>query len=84
MSMTLDWKVIDQIKLKKEFKFDNFKQAMDFVNKVAQVAEAQQHHPNITIDYNKVILELWTHSIGGISEKDYAMAEKINQLHHEG
>lgn len=78
--LTKSWEVIDNTKLKKDFNFENFKQAIEFVNKVAIIAEQEQHHPDISILYSKVVLKLWTHSIGGLSENDYIMAEKINNL----
>jgi 4a-hydroxytetrahydrobiopterin dehydratase len=60
--------------------FANFVSAMEFVNKVADVAEDAGHHPNISINYNEVILDLWTHSIGGLSENDFIVAARINQV----
>lgn len=67
-------------KLKKEFKFQDFKEAMDFVNKVAALAETENHHPDIHIFYNRVIIELWTHSVNGLSEKDFILAFKIEKV----
>jgi 4a-hydroxytetrahydrobiopterin dehydratase len=64
----------------REFKFKDFKAAMKFVNKVADCAEEQQHHPDFQIHWNRVKLVLWTHDIGGLSEKDFMMAAKINRL----
>lgn len=66
--------------LKKELIFSDFKHAMIFVNSLAYLAELEEHHPNITIKFNKVILELFTHSENGITEKDMLMAEKINRI----
>ncbi len=67
-------------KISKEYKFKNFVEAMGFVKKVAGVAEAEGHHPDIHISYNKVLLELSTHAIGGLSENDFILAAKINLL----
>lgn len=67
-------------KIRKQFKFDDFKGSMAFVNKVADIAEAEQHHPDIYIFYNKVQLDLFTHAVGGLSENDFIMAAKIDQL----
>ena len=53
---------------------------LDFVNKIGAVAEEEQHHPNITILYNKVRTTLSTHAIGGLSQNDFIMAAKIDQL----
>jgi 4a-hydroxytetrahydrobiopterin dehydratase len=74
------WQVIDQKKLSREFKFKNFVEAMAFVNKVAAIAEAEQHHPDVQIHYNKVTIELWTHAIGGLSENDFILASKLDAL----
>jgi 4a-hydroxytetrahydrobiopterin dehydratase len=66
--------------LVKEFSFDSFIFAVEFVNKIVPVAESMQHHPDIDIRYNKVMLRLMTHSEGKITEKDRELAEKIDEL----
>ncbi len=66
--------------IEKEFVFKDFKEAMKFVNKVAEIAESEGHHPGINISWNKVMLELTTHSIRGLSENDFIMAAKIDRL----
>lgn len=68
----------DQIK--RDFQFKNFKESMDFVNKVAAVAESEGHHPDIYIFYNKVNLSLSTHAAKGLTENDFILAAKINTL----
>lgn len=74
-----NWLLIgDQIK--RDFKFKNFKEAMDFVNDVAKIAEEEDHHPDIYIFYNKVNLSLSTHAVKGLSENDFILAAKINAL----
>lgn len=67
-------------KLRKQFKFENFKEAIAFVIKIADVAEEEGHHPDMYIFYNKVQIELFTHAVGGLSENDFIMASKINKL----
>lgn len=67
-------------KIQKEFEWSDFKEAMQFVNAIAEKAEEKQHHPEITIDYNKVIVTLWTHSVNGLTEKDSNLAEEIDHL----
>ena len=62
----------------KEFKFADFRQAMRFVNRVADAADAADHHPDIDIRYNRVAISLSTHSEGGITEKDFDLASKID------
>ncbi len=74
------WQVEEDKKIKKEFKFKDFKAAMGFVNKVAGLAEEEGHHPSIFISYNKVRITLTTHAIGGLSENDFIMAAKIDGL----
>ena len=66
--------------ISKEFQFKDFDKAMDFVNTVADIAEYEGHHPDITILYNKVILKLSTHAIKGLSENDFIVAAKINSI----
>jgi 4a-hydroxytetrahydrobiopterin dehydratase len=70
----------DEANISKKFIFDNFKSAMDFVNKVANIAEDEGHHPDICISYNKVTLALSTHSIGGLSENDFIIAVKVDKI----
>ena len=65
-------------KISKEFKFQDFIGAVDFVNRVADVAEMEGHHPDIEIHYNKVKITNWTHAIGGLSENDFILAAKID------
>ncbi len=74
------WDEVNGKKIEKRFKFKDFKEAMKFVNKVAVVAEKEQHHPDIEISYNKVKITLWTHSIGGLSKNDFILASKIDKL----
>ena len=66
--------------LEKEFKFKNFKEALDFTNKAGQLAERQGHHPDIYLAWGKVKIELWTHKIGGLHENDFILAAGIDRL----
>jgi 4a-hydroxytetrahydrobiopterin dehydratase len=66
--------------LHRTYTFDSFTDAIAFVNGVARLAESQNHHPDITINYRKVALTLTTHDAGGITEKDYVLAVSINGL----
>lgn len=75
-----DWKIIDNHKLEKEYAFVNFKHTMDFVNKVANLAEDEGHHPDMHVHYGKVVIELWTHAVNGLSENDFIMAYKIDKI----
>ncbi|MFP4025484.1 MAG: 4a-hydroxytetrahydrobiopterin dehydratase [Thiohalospira sp.] len=75
-----EWEVIENKKIKKSFSFDNFKNGMAFAQEVASIAEQEQHHPDICIHYKNVEIELTTHNIGGLSENDFIMAAKIEEL----
>lgn len=79
LSDTENWQLEDG-KIIRSLEFNDFKEAMAFVNKVADEAEGMDHHPDISISYNKVDLELVTHSEGGLTDKDFTLAKKINQL----
>ena len=74
------WEVVGGKKIRHEFEFMDFVQAMAFINNVAEVAESEGHHPDIYVFYNKVVIELWTHAIGGLSENDFIVAAKIEPL----
>ena len=75
------WTIVtEEPKLRRQFKFRDFPSAMEFVRKVAEIAEEQDHHPDIHVHYDRVALELWTHAIGGLSENDFILAAKINSF----
>ena len=78
--LTHQWEVREQKKIRHEFTFKDFKAAIVFVNQLSEVAEAEGHHPDITIHYNRVTTELWTHAIGGLSKNDFILAAKIEKL----
>jgi 4a-hydroxytetrahydrobiopterin dehydratase len=78
------WRVVDQHHLEKEYAFKDFREALDFTNRVGELAEAQQHHPDIYLTWGKVKLTLWTHKIGGLSESDFIFAAKVNELGEGG
>ena len=71
---------LDGKMIHREFEFQDFKDAMVFVNKVADLAESEGHHPDITIHWNKVRLDLWTHSMNGLSENDFIVASKMDKI----
>src|SRR5579863_1759677 len=75
------WNVIDQHHIVRTFTFPDFKQALEFVNRVGEIAEQQGHHPDILLTWGKVEITLWTHKIDGLSESDFIMAAKIDRLH---
>jgi 4a-hydroxytetrahydrobiopterin dehydratase len=67
--------------IRRAFKFKDFREAMAFVNAVADLAETEGHHPDIAIRYQRVTFTLTTHAIGGLSENDFILAAKIDRLH---
>lgn len=73
------WALKDE-HLYKKFKFKNFVEAMKFINKVAEIAENEGHHPDFSVHYNKVEIELFTHAINGLSENDFIVAAKIDNI----
>ena len=75
-----DWKLESGGKLVREHLFVNFRHTMDFVNKVALLAEEEGHHPVLHVYYSKLKIELWTHAINGLSENDFILAAKIDKL----
>ena len=76
-----EWEARDEKKIHKQFSFKNFKEALAFINKVGDIAESEGHHPDIRLfDYKNVEIELSTHAVGGLSENDFILAAKIEQL----
>lgn len=73
------WKVIDEHHLEKLYKFKNFKQALDYTNRVGAVAEEEGHHPDIFLSWGKVKLQVWTHKIDGLTESDFIFAAKADR-----
>ena len=70
------WKIIDEHHLEKRYRFKNFKEAWDFTNDLAKIAEEEGHHPDILLGWGKVIVTLCTHKINGLSEGDFIVAAK--------
>lgn len=67
-------------KISKEFTFKNFAEALSFANKVGAIAEEENHHPDLTVKWGKVGVELATHSIGGLSVNDFILAAKVDRI----
>ena len=79
-----DWIVSGEHHLEKEFKFKNFRDALAFTNKVGELAEGQNHHPDIYLAWGKVKITIWTHKIDGLTESDFVLAAKIEELQSAG
>jgi 4a-hydroxytetrahydrobiopterin dehydratase len=74
------WRVVGDHHLEKEYSFNNFREALDFTNKVGELAETQGHHPDIYLGWGKVKLTLWAHKIDGLTESDFIFAAKADKL----
>ncbi|MBW7996069.1 MAG: 4a-hydroxytetrahydrobiopterin dehydratase [Candidatus Glassbacteria bacterium] len=74
------WELEGNSKISRKFNFDDFRQAQSWLNSVADIAEREDHHPDIYWSYRKVTIELTTHAIGGLSENDFILAAKIDEL----
>ena len=75
------WTVANEHHLTREYKFPDFRKALEFVNKVGEVAEEQGHHPDILLAWGKAGITLWTHKIDGLTESDFIMAAKIDRIY---
>ncbi|MCZ6736086.1 MAG: 4a-hydroxytetrahydrobiopterin dehydratase [Planctomycetota bacterium] len=72
------WSIEQEYHLAKAFRFANFAEALDFVNRIGAIAEQQNHHPDIFLAWGKVGVEVWTHKINGLTESDFIFAAKID------
>ncbi len=75
-----DWKTVGEHHLEKEYRFKNFREALDYTNKVGELAEAEGHHPDIHLAWGKVRLTIWTHKIDGLTESDFIFAAKVDRI----
>jgi len=75
-----NWIVVNEHHIHREFKFPDFKRALEFVNRVGELAEEQGHHPDILLAWGKADITLWTHKVDGLTESDFIMAAKIDRL----
>jgi 4a-hydroxytetrahydrobiopterin dehydratase len=71
------WRIVENHHLEKEFTFPDFAQALAFVNRVGEVAEELDHHPDIYLAWGKVRVQMWTHTANGLTGKDFDLANKI-------
>ncbi len=81
LSQTPGWQVEDGRRLVRSFKFKNFRQAMAFANQVAELAEAEGHHPDLHVRWGEVRVYFWTHKIGGLHENDFIMAARVDRIY---
>lgn len=74
------WRVENNSKITKEFKFKNFKEAVAFVNSITEIAEQEGHHPDLYVAWGKVVVYIWTHKIDGLTESDFILAAKLDKI----
>lgn len=75
-----DWEVVEEHHLERRFRFKNFREALDFTNRVGELAEEEGHHPDIGLGWGRVDLKIWTHKIDGLTESDFILAAKVDRL----
>jgi 4a-hydroxytetrahydrobiopterin dehydratase len=78
--ISTEWKVVDGHHLERTWRFDDFRQALAFTNQVGELAEAEGHHPDILLGWGRVLVTLFTHRAGGLTESDFVLAAKIDRL----
>ena len=74
------WDAVDDHHLRKEYRFKNFRETLDFVHRIGELAENQGHHPDICFGWGKAEITIWTHKIDGLTESDFVLAAKIDKL----
>ncbi len=77
------WEVVDGHHLRRSFEFPDFRTALDFVNRAGAIAEEEGHHPDICLSWGKAEFQIWTHKIDGLTESDFILAAKIDELHQK-
>ena len=75
-----EWNVEEDHHLRREFRFKDFRGALDFVNRVGELAEEQAHHPDIEFGWGRAAITIFTHKIDGLTESDFVLAAKIERL----
>jgi 4a-hydroxytetrahydrobiopterin dehydratase len=76
-----EWHVVDNHHLTKRYKLKNFVQALELVNRIGAIAEEQNHHPDLSLAWGKVGVEIWTHKINGLTESDFVFAAKCDRAY---
>jgi 4a-hydroxytetrahydrobiopterin dehydratase len=79
-----EWEVVNHHHLSRTYRFKNFKEALEFTNRVGEMAEKQGHHPDLTLAWGRVGVEVWTHKIDGLTESDFVFAAKCDALYPKG
>jgi 4a-hydroxytetrahydrobiopterin dehydratase len=74
------WRVVDEHHLEKDYRFRNFAEALAFVNRIGELAEHQNHHPDLFLAWGRARITIWTHKIDGLTESDFVFAAKCDAL----
>lgn len=74
------WQIIEEHHLQRTFLFLDFREALSFTNRVGELSEKESHHPDLHLSWGKVVVEIWTHKIGGLTENDFILASKVDAL----
>lgn len=77
------WQILNETTLRRTFRQKNFQESMDFTNRIARLAKQEGHHPDLHIHYTKIVVDLTTHTIKGLSENDFILATKIDEIAKE-
>lgn len=75
-----EWRLVSDHELRREFPFPDFKSAVAFANRIAEIADTEGHHPVLTIQWGLLVVELWTHAMDGLSENDFILGAKIDAI----
>ena len=73
------WRVVDEHHIEKEYRFDDFRGALDFTNRLGEIAEAEGHHPDILLSWGRVHVTIFTHKVDGLTESDFVLAAKFDE-----
>ena len=79
-----EWSVVEVggiKRLRREFRFQDFRSAMEFAVALGELAEREQHHPDLHVSWGRVVVETWTHKIGGLHHNDFILAAKADEIH---
>ncbi len=76
-----EWKIVGGHHLSREYEFPDFRSALEFVNRIGQMSDEVNHHPDVYLTWGKVRLDVWTHTAGGITDRDYDWARRAEALY---
>ncbi len=80
LSQVPDWQVIDDRRLHRQIKLHDFAQALALANTIGAIAESEGHHPDLLVRWGELAIDIWTHKVGGLSESDFILAAKIDEV----